>query len=268
MSIACSTSVGTHATLAETLANIASIGIPYVDLLVIDGWVHIHSRDLAADFDATVAPVAALLKEHALTPIAINSGVSPQLHHRSPEINAQRRDEIQAVIRLMQHLSIPIAAIQPRQPDRERDYEAVFADCVTTLEEQITLGQAAGVTFALELHVNSPFETLEQARMLVEQMPDLPLVYDPTHFVMQGIDIRETVWLMDYARHVHLRDADRDKMQVPFGTGAVDFEWLLNMLKDRGYDGHFSIEYLGSSDFDVLDSAKRLYEVIARHFPA
>ncbi|MBZ0296234.1 MAG: sugar phosphate isomerase/epimerase [Anaerolineae bacterium] len=268
MSIACSTSVGTRSTLADTLADIARIGIPCVDLLVIDGWVHVHSRDLVADFDATIAPVDALLKQHQLTPIAINSGVSPQLHQRSPDINAQRRDEIQAVIRLMQHLGVSIAAIQPRQPDHERAYEAVFEDCVATLEEQVTLGQEVGVTFALELHVNSPFESLGQARRLLERLPDLPLVYDPTHFVMQGIDLRETVWLMDHARHVHLRDADRDQMQVPFGTGAVDFDWLLNTLKDRGYDGHFSIEYLGSDAFDVLDSAKRLYEVIAQHFPA
>jgi sugar phosphate isomerase/epimerase len=54
----------------------------------------------------------------------------------------------------------------------------------------------------------------------VEELPEVPLVYDPTHFVMQGIDIRETGWLMAHAQHVHLRDAAPDKMQVPFGTGG------------------------------------------------
>ncbi len=266
MAIACSTSVGTNSSLAETLSSIASIAIPNVDLLVIDGWKHIHSQALADDFEATVAPVDALLAQNQLKPIALNSGVSPQLHQRSAEINAQRLREIAAVIRLMQHLDITIAAIQPRQPDRDRPYNDVLADCVATLREQISMGREAGVTFALELHVNSPFETLEQARQLLDQMPDLPLVYDPTHFVMQGIDLRETGWLMEHAAHVHLRDADRDKMQVPFGTGAVDFDWLLGTLKDRGYNGHLSIEYLETSDFDVLASAARLYDTISKYF--
>jgi sugar phosphate isomerase/epimerase len=266
MATACSTSVGTRSSLAETLSRIAGIGTTHVDLLAIDGWVHIHTQALADYFEKTVAPVDALLAQYNLRPLALNTGVSPQLHQRSEAINAQRQREIRAVTRLMQHLGVSLAAIQPRQPDRERPYADVLADCVATLREQISMGQAAGVTFALELHVNSPFETLEQARLLLDQMPDLPLVYDPTHFVMQGIDIRDTGWLMEHAAHVHLRDADRDQMQVPFGTGAVDFDWLLGTLKDRGYAGHFSIEYLETDDFDVLDSAARLYEKINSYF--
>jgi sugar phosphate isomerase/epimerase len=266
MTIACSTSIGTQSSLEDTLARIAGIGIPHIDLLVIDGWKHINSQDLADHFEATVAPLDSLLAQHRLRPVALNTGVSPQLHHRTPTINARRRQEIAAVIQLMQHYGITLAAIQPRQPDRDRPYAEVLADCVATLREQVTLGREAGVTFALELHVNSPFETLEQARMLLDHMPDLPLVYDPTHFVMQGIDIRDTGWLMDHAVHVHLRDADRNQMQVPFGSGAVDFDWLLGTLKDRGYSGHFSIEYLETDAFDVLDSAARLYEAVHARF--
>lgn len=267
MTTACSTSVGTRSTLSDTLANIARAGIPAVDLLAIDGWVHIHTRDLADDFEAAVQPVEALLQQHGLKPLALNTGVSPQLHHRSPEINAQRRREIEGVIGLMQRLGVTVAAIQPRQPDRDRPYAEVLADCVATLREQIELGAQAGVTFALELHVNSPFETLDQARQLLQEMPDLALVYDPTHFVMQGVNLHETGWLMDYTRHVHLRDADGGKMQVPYGSGAVDFDWVLSTLKDRGYSGHISIEYLESTDFDALDSARRLYDHIQRFFP-
>jgi sugar phosphate isomerase/epimerase len=266
MTIACSTSVGTSSSLADTLARIASADIPHVDLLVIDGWKHINSQELAANFDETAAAIDTLLARHGLTLIALNSGVSAQLHHRSPQVNAQRQREIAAVIRLMQRYGIAISAIQPRQPDRDRPYDAVLADCIATLHDQIGMGREAGVIFALELHVNSPFETLKQAQMLLDHLPDLPLVYDPSHFVMQGIDLRETRWLMHHAQHVHLRDADRDRMQTPFGSGAVDFDWLLGALKDQGYNGHFSIEYLETGDFDVMDSVRRLYDTIHKHF--
>jgi sugar phosphate isomerase/epimerase len=144
----------------------------------------------------------------------------------------------------------------------------VLRDCVATLREQDAIAKAAGVRFAVELHVHSPFESIAEAKRLLELMPEVSVVYDPTHFVMQGLDIRETGWIMDRAIHSHLRDAAKGKLQAPLGQGDVDFDWIFGEMKDRGYRGGFSIEYLESKDFDVTDSAKRLYDLIAKHFPA
>ena len=68
--------------------------------------------------------------------------------------------------------------------------------------------------------------------------------------------------------HVHLRDAAPGELQTHFGKGAVDFDWLFNSLKDRGYQGHFSIEYLQMKDMDVLDDVARMRDAIAKHFDA
>jgi sugar phosphate isomerase/epimerase len=84
---------------------------------------------------------------------------------------------------------------------------------------------------------------------------------------MQGIDLHETEWLMRNARLVHLRDAAPGRLQTPFGAGAVDFDWVLQALKEHGYRGNLSIEYLETDEFDVLDSSQRLYNKIADHFP-
>lgn len=266
MTIAYSTAIASSSTLDNALTAIARVGGHAFDLLAIDGWVHVSTVALAHDWDSTVTNLDATIARQGLTPIALNTGVAAQLHQRSPDINAQRIAEFEGLVRLMQHLNVGIAAIQPRNADPSRPFEDVLRDCVATLREQIGVANAGSVRFALELHIGSPFETMAQARRLLEEMPEIPLVYDPTHFVMQGIDIRETAWLMDHAQHVHLRDAARDRMQTPFGTGAVDFDWVLGTLKERGYNGHFSIEYLATDDFDVWDSGQRLYEVIAQHF--
>ncbi len=266
MSIACSTAVLSKEPLAGALATIKGLGIDKVDLLTIDGWAHVNTQDLADDWGPTLDRVDRLLGEHSLTAIALNTGVSPQLHDRSPEANARRASEIEALVRLAAHLGVGVAAIQPRNADPERPWEEVLADCVATLKEQRSAGDAAGVTFALELHVRSPFETPDQARAFCDAMPDMPLVYDPTHFVMQGIDLPETEWLMNHAVHVHLRDAAPGQLQTHFGEGAVDFDWLFNTLKDRGYQGHFSIEYLQMKDMEVLDDVARMRDAIAGHF--
>jgi sugar phosphate isomerase/epimerase len=266
MAIACSTSLGQKLPLPEALARISRLGFRHVDLLSIDGWVHVNTRDLAERWEETVCAVDRTLSEAALVPIATNSGVSPQFHHRTPEVNAARLREVEALVRWMNHLGIGVAAIQPRQGDAARPWEDVLADCVATLEEQFAVGREGGVRFGVELHVNSPFETPEQARRLLEAMPQVTFVYDPTHAVCQGLDVRETEWVMDHAVHVHLRDAAPGHLQTAYGEGAVDFAWVLTRLRDRGYTGHFSIEYFDAPEFDVDASVLRLRDEIARYF--
>jgi sugar phosphate isomerase/epimerase len=244
-----------------------NLGFRNVDILTIDGWAHLNTQDLTDNYANTRERVDALIQQYQLTPIATNSGVSAQLHHRSPELNQRRRDETMALVKWLNSYNVGIAAIQPRNGDSERPWREVLEDCVETLREQKQIGDANGVRFALELHVNSPFETMEQARRFCDAMPEMPLVYDPTHFVMQGINIRETAWLMERAIHVHLRDAARGKIQEQFGQGAVDFDWVLGTLKDRGYQGHFSIEYLEDKNIDVLEDARRTRDAIAQYFP-
>lgn len=266
MAVACSTSLGHKLRLEEALERIARLGFRHVDLLSIDGWVHVNTSDLADRREETTARVDRALAESGLVPIATNSGVSPQLHHRAPAVNAARLREVEALVRWMNHLGIGVAAIQPRQGDAARPWEDVLADCVATLREQFAIGEGGGVRFGLELHVNSPFETPAQARRLLEVMPEVTFVYDPTHAVCQGLDVRETEWVMDHAVHVHLRDAAPGQLQAAYGEGGVDFDWALQRLRDRGYTGHFSIEYFDAPEFDVDASVLKLRDHIARYF--
>jgi sugar phosphate isomerase/epimerase len=263
--IACSTSVRTGSGLEEALAAIAAAGFREVDLLTIDGWAHIHPSALVSEASrkTQIDRTRELLQRYGLRPIATNSGVGPQLHDRTADAVARRRAETEGLIGWMKALGIGIAAIQPRQPDRSRPWQEVLADCAASLQEQLAIAQAEGVTMALEFHVNSPFETMEQCLALLERMPDMPIVYDPTHFVMQGVPLAETFALMDRAAHVHLRDAAKGQMQTRFGAGEVDFGAVLNELKTRGYRGGFSIEYLDAGPYDVIEDAVQLYTRIA-----
>lgn len=267
MAIACSTSLRSGSSLEEAIRSVSQLGFAKVDLLAIDGWVHIHPSELVSDWDAAAARLDRMLSNGGLAPIALNTGTGAQLHDRSLAANLGRRQQMMAILRLMRAYGIGIAAIQPLRSDSGRPWSDVLRDCVATLREYGAMGREAGVTFALELHVDSPFETMEQTKRLVEMMPEVQFVYDPTHFVMQGYDIRETEWLMDRARHVHLRDAAVGLMQTRFGTGAVDFDWVLSTLAAKGYAGHFSIEYLEMDGADWSPDVLAVRDAIRRYFP-
>jgi sugar phosphate isomerase/epimerase len=263
MAVAVSTSLGCSSPLPRALDLVASTGARLVDVLVIDGWRHINTSDLAHDFAATVASLESQLSQRGLTAIAFNSGVGPELHHRDPASNEKRQIETEALCRAMVHFGIRIAAIQPRAADRNRPYPDVLTDCVASLRQQYAIAERFGVQLALELHVHSPFESVEQAEQLFEAMPEVRLVYDPTHFIQQGLPLTDTTWIMDRAIHVHARDAAEGKLQTALGTGKVDFGWLARSLRDRRYTGHVSIEFLETDAFDAVDSARRLHDALA-----
>ncbi len=268
MAIACSTTVACNSPLDKALETVHDLGFRYVDLLTVNDWAHINTRDLADNYASTRSRIDALLQQYQLTPITTNGSVSPKMHHRSPEINQRRRDETLALVKWLNSYDIDFATIQPPlYIGDDLPWDEVLENSVLSLRDQKQIGDEHGVRFALELHVHSPFETMEQARRLFSAMPELSIAYDPSHYITQGVDVRESEWLMEHAIHVHVRDAASDEGQAHFGQGVIDFDWVFETLKNRGYKGHFSIEYLEDEKMDVLEDAKRARDAVARYFP-
>jgi sugar phosphate isomerase/epimerase len=242
MAIACSTSAF-KMPLDDALARVAGLGFSCVDLIAIPSWGHVSAPDLVSDWDAEAGRVEALVRKHGLTPVAMNAAFTHP-HQRNDAINAERLAQVEAVTRLMNRLGIRIASFYPGYRAEDRAWDDVLADTVATMREMLAVAAAAGVTLVVEPHFGTPFQTLEQIAGLLGAIPELSIAYDPSHFAMQGIAMRDTEPLLDRAAHVHLRDAAPGKMQMPFGEGTVDIDWLCDALAERSYKGHISLEYL------------------------
>lgn len=268
MAIACSTAVFCRSKLEDALAGIQRLGFSQIDLLLIDGWVHVNTTDLAQDYENTAARVDALLARYDLTPIAFNAGVSPLLHDRSQEGCARREAEVKALLRFMDHCRVSVAAVQPRNPDPHRPRDQALRDSASTMRDMVEMAAGTGVVFALECHAGSIVETMDEVKEMMRLVPELRFAYDPTHFVMNGIALPDTLPLMEKSVQVHLRDAAPGAMQSRFGQGAVDFGWILTQLRARDYRGHFSIEYLEQEGHDLSADVLGLRDKIAEFFPA
>lgn len=261
MSLACSTSAF-RTPLAEALAEVRGLGFQYVDLICIPGWDHVQPPELARDAPAVADRVAALLEQNGLTPVACNVGLA-NLHQRSEEVDAQRMREAEGMAQLMRRLGIGIASFYPGYKVDAAQWEDAFARWVHTWRGLEAVADEAGVTFVVELHKDTVFETMAQCRRLLEALPELRIAYDPSHFVMQGLDVRETAPLLARAAHVHLRDAAINTMYERTGRGTVDFDWLFDALRDMGYEGHVSIECLPGGDAQaVRDDILKLKAIV------
>lgn len=261
MSVCCSTSAF-KTSLEDALASVAEMGFSTVDLICIPGWGHVMPADLAADFEAEATRVESLLAEHNLRPVAMNMAVAATYKREDEAQNAQRLKEVEGVARLMARLGVGIASFYPGYRCEDRPWEDVLADSAETIREMLDIGARHGVTFAVETHFATIYETLEQGVRLLEAVPELMVAFDPSHYAMQSIDLRDCAELLDRAAHMHVRDAAPEKMCVPVGEGTVDFEWLVDAMGHRGYEGHWSIEYLPGKTGDPKADIIKLRDIL------
>ena len=266
MFIACSTTMGSAMGTAEVLEAVARLGFDEVDILGIHQWApHIQPEGWLADPDQAKFDLDQLLEQNKLKLKSLNIGLSTELYDRSEAAIKVRHEELTAYLRVMKAYGLSVISLQPgKYPEGEADY---FPDYVKTIKEITALEKEAGVTIALELHVGSPVGQLADANRLLEAVPDLSIIYDPSHFAMQRIALKDTLPLIHRTAHVHVRDAAPDKLQVPYGTGTVDFGATWQVLKDHDYSGGFSIEYIMTDEWDIgpeilkgRDDIKRWFE--------
>lgn len=265
MKIACSTSAF-KMPINEALDRVHELGFEYVDLICIPGFGHIMPKELVDDFDGQIQSIEAMLKKSQLTPVAINTSLG-HLHQRpDAETIEQRKKEAAAVCKLMNHFGIKVGSFYPGYRAEDRDWEEVLKDTAQSIHEILEVAEAHGVTLGVELHFATPFETIEQGTRLLDVVPELKVVFDPSHYAMQKIPMPETAPFLDRLAHVHLRDAAPDKMTECVGKGTVDFEWIIGALKDRNYEGDLSLEYLpkmegGNPEEELVKLKKKLEEI-------
>jgi sugar phosphate isomerase/epimerase len=264
MQIGCSTSAWKNS-LDDALDAIAALGFRRIDQILIKGWDQLLPSELAEDYDNHSARFRRALERTGLLINAFNVAVD-HWHERADEVRAKREKELRAVFRLQRELGVAVSGFYPGYWWREggRSWEDIFETSVASFSEMLDLAKAEGVVAAVELHFNTPFETLEQSHRLLDALPALPVVYDPTHFVMQGFRLEETLPLMRRAVHCHLRDAKSGVIHAPLGTGTVDFEWVLEELHALDYRGNVSIEYLTGFKGDLTGELQRLKVILER----
>ena len=126
---------------------------------------------------------------------------------------------------------------------------------------------ACGVKLALEVHpteIAFDYWTTKKLLEVFEYRPTLGINFDPSHLIWQGVN--PEIFLFDFAEriyHVHIKDTKMNLngrngilgSHIEFGDqrrgwnfvspghGDVDFEGIIRVLNQNGYDGPLSVEW-------------------------
>ncbi|WP_283136516.1 sugar phosphate isomerase/epimerase family protein [Rhizohabitans arisaemae] len=125
---------------------------------------------------------------------------------------------------------------EPHERSLERAAEELAA--------RVEIAGQAGVRVSVEPHIGSVSGTPADTLRLLELTPGLEVTLDHSHFAMQGYAQDDLDPALGRVRHVHARGAKLGRLQVGMADNEIDFERMVDVLREAGYDGHLATEYL------------------------
>jgi sugar phosphate isomerase/epimerase len=138
-----------------------------------------------------------------------------------------------------------------------------WAEMVETMRALARHAEAAGVDLAFEPEVVNVVDTAEKAERLIEEVasPRLRLVMDPANYfhpdmlprmgeVLEDVFARVGRFIaLAHAKDVRLPDVGGDECVRPgAGTGVLDYELYMRLLRESGYDGGLIMHSLSEAE--------------------
>lgn len=206
------------------------------------------------------------LLAHLPFPLDVGSPI-PEV--REGALEALDRYVAEAAARGVEKGTLHLSVVSARAAN-EDDADAL-PRLIDAADEAATIGRDHGVEVCVENlfgHV-AGMETLE--RVLDET--DASMTLDTGHAILDGWTEAEIAEFVadhpDRVSHVHCNDnratnpnvGDHDE-HLPFGTGTVDFETILEPLETTDWEPTLSMEILTWDERNVGESARRLREIV------
>lgn len=132
---------------------------------------------------------------------------------------------------------------------------AAWAEMVAAMEEAVAVAEARGATLAFEPEVNNVVDSARKARCLLDavQSKHLQVVIDGANLFhagelprMRAVLDEAFDWLGDSIRLAHAKDLERDgdAGHQAAGTGLLDYDHYLALLRQIGFDGSLILHSL------------------------
>lgn len=249
--------------LPVALGTIARLGFRYVD---IGSGPHLNTQRAANDPEAVAAEIRAELDAYHLKV----SDLYLMLPRISVADETARKNDVaqfKALLPFAVALGTPGITVSPgvAQP---KDAKATEKRVVAALRLMIRWARDAKLALSFEPHLDSVAHTPEDARRLVERVPELKITLDWAHLITQGMKPERAAPLLPFTRHIQVRQAAPRRMQTPFDQGVLDIDRVMALLLSAGYEGVVSVELMqtigwhGAAEVNAIQEAIQLRDAL------
>ena len=245
--------------LAAVVTRVREAGFTAIEVGAFERWRQGLSPRRLAEDRAYADESLRILSDSGLAVPSINCAPGPELLRGGPDDVAGYANELAGVTRFAKRVGATHITLQiPAKPDDWTTETTVreYSSRLRAVFDRVAPPES--VRFGMETHAGTFMEQPATAlRVVTELWPTAGITYDPSHQIMIGIPLDQTLELFQYTNKAHLRDARAGEMQAAFGEGELDADWVLTRLADHGYDDYVTVEYFMDFDPDFV-SAKAL----------
>lgn len=149
---------------------------------------------------------------------------------------------------------------------------------VDRLRDWAAAAEMSSIVLGLKAHIGSAVNSPERLLWLLDEVKStsLQVVYDFSHFELQGIGMEESMrLLLPRTRFVHVKDSQGDASKFQFvlpGEGKTDYVQYFGLLKRHAYVGPVCVEVSGQvfskPNYDPVAAAEQSYRRLVRAMQA
>ena len=233
----------------SVLELIRLLDVEAVDVCLMGNRSHLRPEDVRADIPACAERIRDGIESRGLSvsdlfciPWTDFETMAP--NHPDSGERERSRALFRDVLELAVRAGAPGLTMLPGIDWVGESHEESFRRGVEELAARAEAARSEGIRFSVEPHLGSIAQDPAEAVRLCEEADGLELTLDYSHFVYQGYPEREIEPLVAHARHFHARGAAQRRMQSALKDSAIDFERMVEVMREVGYDGDVSLEYL------------------------
>ncbi len=251
-------------TLGETLDAVATHGIHYLQYHLPVGAPSL--TEIRKELDARQITISALSGTYNM--------IDPDVEKRNTGLRMLRHVAEQCQLLGTSVITLCTGSRNPHSMWRahpDNYATSAWKDLVESMEKALEVAEEYEVTLAFEPEVSNVIDSAQKARRLLDEMqsPYLKVCMDGANIFHKGelpkmreiLDEAFTLLGEDIAL-AHAKDLDRDGQagHLAAGTGLLDYDQYLGLLKESGYDG--AVVLHGLSEEQVPSCVKFLQEKI------
>jgi sugar phosphate isomerase/epimerase len=212
-----------------------------VEITIHETGGHMKPSEVAADFERSVQLCRQI---HRLTPVAFSIDIEAS----EPTYYQQ----FAACCKLAKAVKVVTCTV------RAGELGTPFNAEIERLRTIAAIASLEGVRVGLLTEVGRMTQDPDTAAVLCDNVKDLGLTLDPSHYICGPHASSGCDHLMKYVYHVRLRDTSKDKLQVRIGQGEVEYGRLINQLNRVNYNRALCVDIAPTPDVDQLAEMRKL----------
>lgn len=144
----------------------------------------------------------------------------------------------------------------------EDDTEA-YQRTIASLQDMTAFAESREIPISIEPHLDSMAQTPQQTLKILDYVQGLDVTLDWAQLVCQNIKDKEIKTLLPRTRHIHIRQAARDQLQVPYKRGRIKPKKVIEILNKADYHGIICIEYMQMIGWHGMVEVDNVVECVA-----